>query len=356
MSGLEHETQLGPPSPSEVRFLISDVLKRVSRSFYITLRVLPGPLRTPVGLAYLMARAADTIADTHVMKLDQRLDQLVRFRGMFNGALDPSKIHEIRSAVLKNDHLPAERMLIENIDRCFGLYYSLDSGDRERIAELLRILTTGMEQDLRRFPSHSASDVRSLETPEELDGYTYLVAGCVGPFWTRMSHAHLASLAGWQIEEQCSLGIRFGKALQLTNILRDVSRDIRTGRCYLPSSQLAEIGLAPPDLLDPGKADQLRPLYNAWLDTAHDHYLAAWQYTLAIPRRESRLRLACIWPIWIGLRTLSLLRHNRDFLNPNRSLKISRGEVYRLLAESILKVGADGMLTGRFKKLLESAQ
>ena len=41
---------------------LDTVLKRVSRSFYLSLRILPRSLRTPIGLAYLFARAADTIA------------------------------------------------------------------------------------------------------------------------------------------------------------------------------------------------------------------------------------------------------------------------------------------------------
>jgi len=43
--------------------LLQDVLKGVSRSFYLTLRVLPKKLREPIGLAYLLARTADTLTD-----------------------------------------------------------------------------------------------------------------------------------------------------------------------------------------------------------------------------------------------------------------------------------------------------
>ncbi|MCI0869448.1 MAG: squalene/phytoene synthase family protein, partial [Chloroflexi bacterium] len=50
--------------PGDGQRLLTDLLKGVSRSFYLTLRVLPGGIREPVGLAYLLARAADTIADT----------------------------------------------------------------------------------------------------------------------------------------------------------------------------------------------------------------------------------------------------------------------------------------------------
>ncbi len=52
-----------------------------------------------------------------------------------------------------------------------------------------------------------------------------------------------------------ALGVRFGKALQFTNVLRDVPADLRISRCYLPESTLADVGLAPSDLLTPGKAE-----------------------------------------------------------------------------------------------------
>ena len=55
--------------PEETKRLLTDVLKRVSRSFYMSLRVLPHELQTPVGLAYLLGRTVDTIADIEIFLL-----------------------------------------------------------------------------------------------------------------------------------------------------------------------------------------------------------------------------------------------------------------------------------------------
>ena len=343
------EPNLAPLSTEEVRFLISDVLRRVSRSFYLTLRILPAPLQPLVGLAYLMARAADTIADTPVMSLGERLDNLVRFRSLFHGEPDPRRIRIIQGALLETSQHPAEQTLLENIDRCFAMLASLPIGDRERIGSLLEILTTGMEKDLKKFPSQDTADLRCLDTPLELDEYTYLVAGCVGPFWTRMAHAHLSSLSAWDIKKYSDIGIRFGKALQLTNVLRDLPRDLRIGRCYLPSCELADAGLKPRDLLDPSNAQRARPVLLHWLDVALGHYLAAWEYTMSIPKREYRLRLACIWPIWIGLETLCLLRRCENFLDRDEVIKISRSRIYVIMAASVLMAGSDRWLTHGFR-------
>ena len=59
---------------------LNDLLKATSRSFYLTLRVLPAAVRPQIGLAYLLARTTDTIADTELVPLEQRLDALKRLR------------------------------------------------------------------------------------------------------------------------------------------------------------------------------------------------------------------------------------------------------------------------------------
>ena len=87
----------------------------------------------------------------------------------------------------------------------------------------------------------------ALATEEELDDYTWRVAGCVGDFWTRICRAHLFPNASIEELRLIEDGIRFGKGLQLVNILRDIAVDLRRGRCYLPAPRLREQGLSPED-------------------------------------------------------------------------------------------------------------
>ena len=155
--------------------------------------------------------------------------------------------------------------------------------------------------------------------------------------------AHLKDLARWSGEEMENLGVRFGKGLQLVNVLRDISKDLRIGRCYLPVKD-------PRALLDPRNFDAIRPIYNRWLDIAVEHLGAGWQYTLKIPPSQARLRLACIWPIWIGLMTVGRLRVQNP-LDPVRRVKISRGEVYGVMARSFLMCRSDSALDRHYQKL-----
>ena len=200
---------------------------------------------------------------------------------------------------------------------------------------MLQTITSGQELDLRRFGGASAHAIVALRTDAELDDYTYRVAGCVGEFWTRLCLAHLFPQAAFDKTLLLANGVRFGKGLQLVNILRDLPADLRRGCCYLPADALAPLSLSPADLLDPANEPRLRPLYNGYLDRADGHLLAGWAYTNALPRRAVRLRLACSWPILIGRETLQLLRTG-NVLDPRQRIKISRRRVRRLRLRSVL--------------------
>jgi farnesyl-diphosphate farnesyltransferase len=129
-------------------------------------------------------------------------------------------------------------------------------------------------------------------------------------------------------------GVRFGKGLQLVNILRDLPKDLRQGRCYIPHDGLDGVSLGASDLVKPETIDAFRPLYDSLLDRANDHLRAGWAYTCATPRRCSRLRLACAWPILIGVQTLDALR-SRNPLDASQRVKVSRGDVYRILLRTV---------------------
>src|SRR5207245_11400989 len=90
----------------------------------------------------------------------------------------------------------------------------------------------------------------------------------------------------------------------MTNVLRDIPSDLRHGRCYLPAADLGALGLVPKDLLEPGAGARVRPLYRRLLATALAHYDVACRYTLAIPRREWRVRLPCASPRLVPLAAL----------------------------------------------------
>ncbi len=313
--------------------LLTDVLRQVSRSFYLTLHILPAPIRDQIGLAYLFARAADTITDTDLLEQAQRLEFLKLFKSQFErDSPCATDIESIQAAMLPHQAQPGEQVLVSHLSDCFSVFQRFPVEDRQKICHLMQTLIPGMEMDLTVFSQREKGSVVSLNTLEDLDRYTYHVAGCVGEFWTNMMCAHLPSLAGWNVKELSRVGVRFGKGLQLTNILKDLGRDLARGRCYLPHALLQEIPLEPEDLLNPENLPKIRPLVMQLIETAIDHLDQGWMYTLAIPRTEVRLRLACMWPILFAGHTLRRVALSPDLLDPTVNVKIPKSQVKRIMA------------------------
>jgi farnesyl-diphosphate farnesyltransferase len=310
---------------------LNDLLRATSRSFYLTLRVLPGAIRPQIGLAYLLARTSDTIADTEILPVDQRLDALRALRQRILGRTSaPLNFGELA----KRQGSPAERELLEKVEDSLAQLQTLPLPDLQQVRGVLAVITGGQELDLLRFARASAQNIIALQTPPELDDYTYRVAGCVGGFWTKMCRAHLFPNTPLDEPEFMADGIRYGKGLQLVNILRDLPADLRSGRCHLPATELAKLGLTPADLLDPANEPKMRPLYDGWLATAEGHLAAGWRYTNTLPFNQFRLRLACAWPILIGVKTIEKLRA-ANVLDSTQRVKISRGEVKWLMVRSL---------------------
>jgi len=337
--------------------LLHGILKQVSRSFYLTLNVLPANVRDQMGLSYLFARAADTIADTDLISRAQRLEYLNQFRSQFKGGdIEWDAIRRIQAALLPHQQNSAEYVLLQRLGDCLKLYEQYSSDDRERIQWLMEVLPKGMEMDLVRFPGESVADLTALATLDELDHYTYYVAGCVGEFWTRMVCAHRPAMAQWDIAEMSAIGVSFGKGLQLTNIVKDIARDIHHGRCYVPQSLLQEAGLQPADLLHAGSLIRFRPVLHRLIALAMEHLNQGWIYTMAIPSSEIRQRLACIWPILLAGETLRRVAVDPGLLDPAVNVKVPRSIVYRVMLLTLLTGASGTVATASWNRLRGSVR
>lgn len=289
-------------------------------------------------MAYLLARAADTIADTSLLSPDDRLRLLLLFRAQVEGGAAPEALTEIALAIrgAGDDRTDAHLTLLGSLPQSFALLESLPPADAARVRRVVVTLTRGMEMDLTTFPPEDSGKVVALSSVDDLDRYTYLVAGCVGEFWTDITMAHTPALRKWDRVRMSELGVRFGKALQMVNVLRDAPRDLKMGRCYVPTEMLARAGLTPGDLLDSANSDAARPAMSAGIEIALGHVEAAEEYLLAIPRRCLRLRLAALWPLLLAVGTLSELARSEAWLDPDRVTRVRRTRVYAMMALSLL--------------------
>ena len=313
----------GPDTTLEKQLL--GWLKPVSRSFYLSIRFLPRRIRPTVATAYLLARASDTIADVTGLPADVRLEALRRFPGAIRRD-DAGFINLVRECA-RHQQTHGEKALLEVLPRILEVARKLPEGHRRLVEEVLQKILRGQSLDLVRFGT-GAGGVHALQKDEELDEYTYLVAGCVGEFWTKLCLLEWPRYGDLPAPGLVNLGIRFGKGLQLINVLRDAGADLGQGRCYLPVTTAPERLRTEPELA--------AEVYRLWLGRAIDQLEAAWTYTGHI--RPPAVRFACALPALIGIRTLRRLTQAPPL---SHGVKVSRREVY-LLASLALAAAFSG--------------
>ena len=325
---------------------IDNLLKTTSRSFYPTLRYLPKKVRGQIGLLYLLARVADTIADSKHGETEVLLKLITEYN---DAAQKKSTKLPDFSAIAEIQENPNEAELLKNVKDVVDALDVYEEGDQQRMLECLDIIVGGQILDLERFGiAREGGNISALKDNQEMDDYTFRVAGCVGVFWTKMSLAHLIKMDDNKQEDFFAKGIRFGKALQMINILRDIPEDLRFGRCYIPSEELSRHGLTPSDLLNPNNIDKFRPLYDEYLDLTNEHLDAAVEYIKMIPETQFRLKASCMLPVLIGQRTVTLLREG-NILDSSDRIKVTRNEI-KSYARKLLRAL---LIPGGVRRLLE---
>lgn len=325
---------------------IDNLLESTSRSFYPTLKYLPKKVRGQIGLLYLLARVADTIADSKHGDTDELLRLLRNYNDVAQGKSD--KLPDFSSLAEIQDN-PHEAELLRNVGDVVEGLEVYPKEDIERMLECLDIIVSGQILDLERFgPANEGGNISALNDNLELDDYTFRVAGCVGVFWTKMSLAHIISIPPEQEKEFFEKGVRFGKALQMINILRDIPEDLRFGRCYIPRQELDKHGMKPDDLLTPNNIGKFRPLYDEYLDLTNEHLDAAIEYIKMLPETQFRLKASCMLPVLIGQRTVTLLRDG-NILDSADRIKVTRDEI-KSYARKLLRAL---IIPGGVRRLLE---
>ena len=302
-------------------FRVSDdletrILKGVSRSFYLTLRILPAPMRSAASVGYLLARTTDTIADTEGLPVKLRRELLMEYAGALTSA-DP--LPHWPEAMLENVSM-GERRLLERAGGVLEWLRKLEPQEQEMVREVVATIIGGQLMDLERFEDAAPGSPVSLPDAASLDAYTWCVAGCVGAFWTKLGYHALG--ARYSSADQATLlekGIAYGKGLQLVNILRDLPEDLANGRCYLP-------------VADPLDREALMHEFRVWHRIASEWVGEGLAYSGALGAR--RLRTATVLPALIAGETLEMLQ-GVSWESLQHRVKVPRHHVYRMLAEAL---------------------
>jgi farnesyl-diphosphate farnesyltransferase len=295
---------------NEQPVLEREILKGVSRSFYLSLRLLPAAMRRPAAFAYLLARASDTIADSATIPAAQRLQILQSYAQQVAG-IAPAE--HFSQTLIDSTPDPREKHLLECHPAILSELRKLDPSSVVLIREVLEIILSGQRLDLERFGNSSAENISALPDAAALDDYTWRVAGSVGVFWTKLGFATLGENFSKQSSHEMErLGREYGSALQLVNLLRDVTHDLKAGRCYLP-------------VKDPLKNSQLLEEWEHWRKIALLRLEAGFEYAAQLKSR--RLRMASVLPARIA-REMLILMEGASKAQLEQGIRISRARVY----------------------------
>ena len=338
-----------------------DILPAVSRTFSISIRLLPGELGAAIRCAYLICRIADTIEDERTFSADEKaslFDALAVILSerdssvILSEAKDrfPSRdplLHLVESASRLTSS-PADRRLVENARLVVVAYRALPSVTRGHV----RRWTTEMIAGMRKFVLAYPHGVR-IQSLEEYKEYCYYVAGTVGYLVTDLWHEHSPSIGKHRyalLRERCQ---GFAEALQTVNILKDVAKDAeQENSIYIPEQLLQAHGGAHATIFAPERANATRAALSTLIQLAWRDLEQAKGYVLAIPRRAVAIRLSCALPLLFAYATLRDLTRLVEHPVRDGVVKISRAEVKSLTILSVV-----GVLSNRaMSSLVERAR
>lgn len=293
------------------------ILKNVSRSFYLSLRLLPRSMRDAAGLGYLLARSSDTIADTASTPVADRLHWLDAFSHAIHHGTDYTP-----AAALLHACKESEKILLETTPQNLHWLHTLSPTEQTYVRDVLEEIISGQRLDLLRFGNATANSKMVIADDAALLDYCQRVAGSVGVFWSKLGfYGEGENFSRESESNMLHWGKNFGCGLQLVNILRDRPEDLRAGRYYLPGTA------------DLPNGDECLHAHDRWLIQAKQFIEDGLRYAHAL--RGRRLRCASVLPALLALETIEKLQTS-TWPQMEQRVKISRADVFRCLAEAML--------------------
>jgi phytoene synthase len=262
------------------------ITRKSASNLALAFVLLPRARRDAMSALYAFCREVDDVADDKTVPAEKRREQLAEWRADVKRACENQL-----------PKFPVNRELQPIIQK-FGLRF-----------ELFDDLLKGCEMDL---------DRNRFENFEALEKYCHHVASVVGLL--------SIEIFGYKNPATRDYAVYLGKALQLTNILRDVKTDAARGRIYLPLADLKKFGVTPEEILQSGYSDRYRKLAGHIAGRAKDFYRLARK---TLPDEDRRAMVAAELMGSVYWRLLQKLERQRfDVFGPqsarlNKAQKIS---------------------------------
>ncbi len=318
------------------------LLQGVSRTFALTIPLLPGGLRSVVGNAYLLCRVIDTIEDDPALPLDYKKQLAQEFVQVVNGTAPAAPYAARLYPLIQTAATAMEAELVEGLPRVIAITHGLHPIPRKALERCIRIMAEGMMD----FQGINTS--RGLPNLAMLNRYCYVVAGVVGEMLTELfCHYSQATAANYQGMMQ--LARSFGQGLQMTNILKDIWEDQTRSACWLPQDIFERYGFDLGNLRTLVNGGNFEQGLTDLIGIAHAHLQNAFRYTLMISNRDTGMRKFCLLALGMAILTLRKINENRQFTHASQ-VKISRQSVASVMTASRLFAANDRMLRKLFNR------
>lgn len=306
-------TEAHVQSPADMTYQQS-ILGAVSRTFALTIPLLPKNLEAVIGNTYLLCRIIDTIEDAPTLDIEEKqvlsslfLDAVLGKQAV-NAFVTPCLL------ALKTHCNPDERDLITNTPTVLRIFHGFNKDEQALVSRCVEIMSNGML----RF--HGKQTLMGLRDLPEFEEYCYVVAGVVGEMLTSVFAMHSPAFAR-AITGREYLAISFGQALQMTNILKDSLEDSARGVSWKPQgySQLTLLAIADQKLAD------------------------AMDYICIIPPHEVGIRRFCFLALGLAVLTLSKIAKRTQF-EKGVDVKLSRRTVWLFYYFTLLAARSDYLM------------
>jgi farnesyl-diphosphate farnesyltransferase len=294
------------------------ILGSVSRTFALTIPLLPPVIEKVVGNTYLLCRIVDTIEDatdvspSNKQMLSKLFLDAVLEKLPINAFVEPCLV------ALKNHTNQDELDLIIHTPTVLQILHTCSSSDQAAVSRCISIMSNGMS----RF--HGKQNETGLKDLKEFEEYCYVVAGVVGELLTTIFSNHSPEFAK-QIKNHEDLAIAFGQALQMTNILKDSPEDNARGVSWKPAN------ISQKELLC----------------LAHQKLEDSLLYIQLIPKKDIGMRQFCFLAFGLAAMTLSKIA-NKQFTQQDE-VKLSRKTVMAFYGFTKIAASNDLMMKAFFQ-------
>lgn len=290
------------------------ILGSVSRTFALTIPLLPPIIEKVVGNTYLLCRIVDTIEDAADLSPAAKQELSALFLDAVLEKISVASFVEPCLQALNHYSNQDELDLIAHTPTVLRILHTCSKEDQAAVSRCVSIMSQGMSH------FHGKQTVTGLKDMAEFEKYCYVVAGVVGELLTTIFSNYSPGFAK-NIQGHEALAIAFGQALQMTNILKDSPEDKVRGVSWKP----------------------VNVSQSALLQIAYQKLEDSLAYILLIPKEEHGMRRFCFLAFGLAVMTLSKIAKRTEFKQKDEA-KLSRKTVMAFYAFTKIAVANDALM------------